>query len=187
MTESSATSNTMLHNEGSAIRLRLARESDLDAYYSSLNDPESMRLTGTHSEFTREEIAAWIRKIKIPSEDRTDFLIVLHDTDEFLGEVVLNEMDPINRSANIRIVIGTQHHGKGYGTEAMRLMLNYGFKTLKLHRIHLGVYVFNPRAVHVYEKIGFQREGMQRDVLYWEGEFHDMIMMSILEEEFLGI
>ncbi len=62
-------------------------------------------------------------------------------------------MDTVNRSANIRIGIqGSTFRGKGYGTEAMLLMLRVGFVSLNLHRIHLGVYTFNPRAIHVYEK-----------------------------------
>jgi len=171
--------------EGDDIYLRLARESDLDDYLKMLQDHEINRLTGSQKEFTREEIAAWINKISVLRSDRIDFMIVLKGTNELLGEVVLNEIDSINASANIRIGIqGTQYRGKGYGTDAMIHMLRFGFNTLKLHRIHLGVYTFNPRAIHVYEKIGFKREGLQRDALYMDGKFHDMISMAILEDEF---
>lgn len=171
--------------EGTHIDLRFVRETDLDAYFALLQDAETNQMTGSQKDFTREETAAWIQKIAIPTEDRVDFMIVLKDTDELVGEVVLNEMDDINRSANIRICIqGTQHRGKGYGTEAMQHMIRYGFETLHLHRIHLGVYAFNPRAIHVYEKLGFQREGIERDVLYLDGSFHDMIVMAMLEDDF---
>lgn len=153
--------------EGSSVDLRYVRESDLDSYFAFLQDPEMRRLTGTQGESTREEIAAWMQKIGDINEDRYDFMIILKETDELVGEVVLNEIDTINRNANIRIAIkGTKHRGKGYGTEAIRHMLRYGFETLKLHRIHLGVYAFNPRAIHVYEKIGFQREGIERYSVY---------------------
>lgn len=171
--------------DGRDILLRMARESDLNDYFTFLQDHEVNRLTGSQKEFTRDEIIDWIRKISVINNDRVDLMIILKRTNELLGEVVLNEIDSINRSANIRIGIqGTQHRGKGYGTEAMILMLRYGFNTLNLHRIHLGVYTFNPRAIHVYEKIGFKREGLQRDALYMDGKFHDMITMAILEGEF---
>jgi RimJ/RimL family protein N-acetyltransferase len=174
--------------KGSNIDLRMARESDLDAYYAFLQDSEMILLTGSQADFTRESIEAWIRKISVVDEERVDFIIILKETSELLGEVVLNEIDTINRSANIRIGIqGTQHRGKGYGTEAMVHMLRYGFETLKLHRIHLGVYAFNPRAIHVYEKLGFQREGIERDALYVDGKFHNMITMAMLEDEFRAI
>jgi len=174
--------------EGNAIYLRFAQESDLEEYYDFLNNSEMNRLTGSQNEFTRDEIEKWIKKISLKNEDRIDFMIILKETDELLGEVVLNKIDPFNRSANIRIGIqGAQHRGKGYGSEAMIMMLRYGFETMKLHRIDLGVYPFNPRAIHVYGKIGFQREGIQRDVVYLDGRFHDMIMMSILEDEFRSL
>lgn len=176
---------TEIQINGRDILLRYAKESDLNDYFTFLHDPEMTRLTGLQGEFTRDEIASWIREISVINNDRVDFMIILKRTNELLGEVVLNEIDLINRSANIRIGIqGTQHRGKGYGTEAMIQMLGYGFNTLKLHRIHLGVYPFNPRAIRVYEKIGFKREGLQRDALYIDGIFHDMITMSILEDEF---
>jgi len=176
------------HIEGEKIVLRYARESDLDAYFAFLLDPEMTLLTGSQGEFSRESIAAWIRKIGVQHEDRVDFIIISKETGELAGEVVLNEMDTVNRSANIRIGLeGARHCGKGYGTEAMLHMLRYGFDTLGLHRIHLGVYSFNPRAVHVYRKLGFKQEGIERDVLFQNGEFHDMIVMAMLEDEFRSL
>ena len=174
--------------EGRDILLRYAQETDLDEYFTFLQDPEMNRLTGSQSDITRDETAAWIKKISVISSDRVDFLILLKRTNELLGEVVINEIDSSNRSANIRIGIQkNEYRGKGYGTEALIEMLRYGFNSLNLHRIHLGVYTFNPRAIHVYEKIGFKREGVERDSLYLDGEFHDMITMSILEDEFLSL
>ena len=171
--------------EGTNVILRFAKASDLDAYFEFLQDPEMNRLTGAQRTFTREEIAAWLDKIGVPSEERADFMILTKDTNELIGEVVINEVDPVNRRANIRIGIqGTQHRGKGHGTEALVHMLRYGFEHMKLHRIDLGVYVFNPRAIHVYEKIGFVREGIERDAIFLDGKFHDMIVMSMLEDEY---
>lgn len=174
--------------EGKNITLRGVEESDLEAYYNFLLDDEMGRLTGSQGEFSREQTAAWIRKISVPAEDRVDLMILVKETDELIGEVVLNEIDPDNRSANIRIGIRShEYRGKGYGTEAMTQMLRYGFEALKLHRIHLGVYTFNPRAIHVYEKLGFKRDGVERDALYVDGEFHNMILMSMLEDEYRAL
>jgi len=175
-----------LQIDGRDVYLRLAKEFDLDDYYDFLQDTEMIQLTGSQKSFDRKEIAAWLNKIGVlNSDERVDLLIFLKATNELLGEVVLNEIDTVNRSANIRIGIqGARHRGKGYGTQAMLLMLHYGFNTLNLHRIDLGVYAFNPRAIHVYEKLGFKREGLQRDVLYMNGKFHDMITMSMLEDDF---
>ena len=89
-----------------------------------------------------------------------------------------------NRSASFRIALaGAAYFGKGYGSEATQLIVDFGFRELKLHRIELEVYDFNPRAQHVYEKAGFVKEGVRRDVLLWDGVYQSAIVMSILEDE----
>jgi RimJ/RimL family protein N-acetyltransferase len=80
---------------------------------------------------------------------------------------------------------GKKYYGKGAGTEAARLMLEYGFNVLELHRIDLEVFTFNPRAIHVYEKLGFKREGVRREVLLLEGTYHDSIVMGLLRYEYV--
>jgi RimJ/RimL family protein N-acetyltransferase len=85
-----------------------------------------------------------------------DYAIILKDTREYVGEVVLNGIDWGTRSANFRIALASKNYfGKGFGSEATRLILTFGFESLDLHRIELEVFDFNPRAQHVYEKIGF--------------------------------
>ncbi|MCP1308417.1 GNAT family N-acetyltransferase [Paenibacillus tyrfis] len=171
--------------EGKHIYLRPIEMDDLDDYYAYLSDPTTSRFTGTQKVFSRQTAASWIENISKPDGSRVDLMIVSQATDRLVGEVVLNDIDPVNRSANIRIAIaGQANQGKGYGTEAMLLMLHYAFGTLNLHRVELSVYAFNDRAIHVYEKLGFKREGVQRDSLYWDHQYHDAIIMSILEHEF---
>lgn len=173
--------------QGESIVLRYAQEEDLEAYLVLLEDPESNRLTGSQTEFTREQIIHWLKRIGQPSQDRIDLMIVSKHNNQLIGEVVINDIDLDSRRANIRIAIaGTENLGRGYGTEALKLMLHHGFETLQLHRIELSVYDFNPRAIHLYEKLGFQREGVMRDYLYQDGAYHDAIFMSLLTHEYRG-
>jgi RimJ/RimL family protein N-acetyltransferase len=89
-------------------------------------------------------------------------------------------------SAEIGIVIGEKDFwNKGFGTEAMRLMVDYGFSTLNLNRIHLHVYETNPRGIHCYEKVGFQQEGRLRQAHYLEGRYIDILAMSILNNDWM--
>ena len=171
---------------GNKINLRPIMAADAAAMFASLSDAESMRLTGTQQSFTFEQVQSYCERIEL-ADDRADFAIVLKENKQYLGEAVLNEIDWENRSANFRIALAdSKLFGKGYGTEATRLIVDFGIRTLKLHRIELEVYDFNPRAQHVYEKVGFVFEGVRRDVLLLEGEFHDAIVMSILEHEYLA-
>ncbi len=169
---------------GTNIVLRPITADDADAMFASLSDEESVRLTGTQAVFTLEEVQNYCQRI-VHADDRVDFAITTKDDPAYIGEAVLNNIDWENRSANFRIALaGAKHFGKGHGSEAARLVVAFGFETLKLHRIELEVYDFNPRAQHVYEKIGFVREGVRRDVLLWEGEYHSAIVMSILEQDY---
>ena len=97
-----------------------------------------------------------------------------------LGEVVLNDWDEDNQSSGFRTLIGQAGRGRGLGTEATRLTVQYGLQQLGLHRITLQVYAFNPRARHVYEKVGFRHEGTGRDALRFDDEWIDVHYMAAL-------
>ena len=170
---------------GDKIVLRPITVDDASGMFAALSDEEGMRLTGTQSSFTFEQVEAFCKRVS-EADDRADYAITLKDDPEskYIGEAVLNEIDDENRSADFRIALqGKAYFGKGYGSEATRLIIDYGFKVLNLHRIELEVYDFNPRAQHVYEKAGFVKEGVKRDALFWEGQYQNAIVMSILEDE----
>nr|WP_245923595.1 GNAT family protein [Actinoplanes atraurantiacus] len=106
--------------------------------------------------------------------------MVDNDSGACVGEAVLNDWEPANESCNFRILIGPAGRGRGLGTEATTLILDHAFTALRLHRVGLEVYAFNPRARHVYEKAGFTVEGTKRDALLFDGERVDAIMMSVI-------
>ncbi|KOY14530.1 GNAT family N-acetyltransferase [Paenibacillus xylanivorans] len=170
--------------ETKRIYLRPFESTDVDAYFPGLFDAEMRRLTGTQNSFTRPQVERYIENAA-QDDSRLMLLIALQDNDQVIGDIALMDMHTKNRSAHIRIAIdNTEHQGKGYGSEAILLMLDYGFGTCNLHRIELEVYAFNQRAIRTYEKLGFQREGVKRDALYYHHQYHDAIQMSILENEF---
>lgn len=180
---------TSLPIKGKKIILRPFRSEDADALWDSMGNEEFNKLTGTQGTFSREQIDGYVTKQNDPNDDsRASFIMALPDDSRAVGEVVINEIDHDNRNGNIRISLFSGNDvNKGYGTEAMCLMVDYGFKQLNLHRISLTVYAFNQRAIRAYEKVGFKREGVERDVLYWDGEYIDGIIMSILEHEWQGL
>ncbi|MDZ7704419.1 MAG: GNAT family protein [Trueperaceae bacterium] len=164
--------------------LRPIAATDAEAMFASLSDEEARRLTGTQQTFTLEQVRAFCARV-MSADDRLDYAITLHDDGRYRGEVVLNDIDWDNRAANFRIAIGgAENRGKGYGTEAAELILSHAFDVLGLHRVALEVFDFNLRAQHVYRKLGFVQEGVLRDVLWWEGAYHNAIKMSLLVPEF---
>ncbi|MBT0992877.1 GNAT family N-acetyltransferase [Cellulomonas sp. DKR-3] len=150
----------------------------LDATWDALQDPESMRLTGTHATFTREQVAAHLERVAA-ADDRADWAITLPDG-AYVGEVVLNDLDDDNACMNVRIALATGMPGRGYGTEAMTAVLDHAFGRVGLHRVQLDVFDFNPRAQRSYEKAGFVVEGRQRDTLLWDGEWSGSVLMAVL-------
>lgn len=173
--------------EGERIYLRPVGQEDAEGYFRMLFDPEMRRLTGTRQAFTLEGIRRYIDG-KTGDASTVLLLIALRDSDEVIGDIALQDIDPINRNAHIRIAIDSEEHlGKGFGPESMRLLLEYGFGILNLHRIELQVFGYNVRAIKAYEKVGFKREGVQRDALYYNHRYHDSIIMSMLENEFRAL
>lgn len=169
---------------GTKVVLRPITSDDAADMFASLADAESMRLTGTQDEFTFEQVQRYCERIAT-ADDRADYAITNKETGVYVGEVVINEIDWVNKKCGFRIALSSAaHFGKGYGTEATRLILDYAFRNLNLHRIELEVYDFNPRAQHVYEKVGFVKEGVLRDALLWDGVYHDAYLMSMLDTEY---
>jgi RimJ/RimL family protein N-acetyltransferase len=167
---------------GGRVVLRPLTAEDAEAMYASLDEPVSMRLTGTHAKFGFEDVQAHCARIE-GAEDRWDYGIMVGGN--LIGEVVLNNVDWANKSASFRIAIWTaEHRNKGYGTESASLLIGFGFETLALNRIELEVYAFNPQARRVYEKLGFRLEGTRREALIWHGERIDAHIMSMLRREF---
>jgi len=113
------------------------------------------------------------------------FFIVLLDGNELIGQISLHDIDHLNRHAFLGIMIGeVEHHGKGYGTEAVRLILDYGFKTLNLHNIMLSVHEDSHAGIACYKKVGFKESGRRREWIFKDGKYIDVIYMDMLESEF---
>lgn len=167
--------------EGDRVRLRPLGPQHVAAFLT--DDPELRRLTGTHTEFSRDDIAAWVTS-RSQTTDRLDLAIHRRDDDAYLGELALTDLDAANESVGVRIALASiELRGRGFGGEALRLVLEYAFTVIGLHRVELDVYAFNEGAVRVYERLGFRHEGRLRDALLWDGERHDALLMSMLRPE----
>jgi RimJ/RimL family protein N-acetyltransferase len=170
--------------ESTNVYLRPVEKEDMELIYKALQNPEVRRLTGSKRVFTRPQLDQYFERISSDSS-RVDFTICLKENNEPIGDIALMDISQSNRSAVTRIAINEEvHYGKGYGTEAMKLMLDFAFGVLNLHRVQLDVYSYNERAIKSYEKAGFKVEGRIRDELYYNHAYHDSIIMGILEDEY---
>lgn len=169
--------------EGNLVRLEPLTEAVFSDYWAAMEDPEVMRLTGTHATFEPAQVAAWLQT-RQDSDDRADWAIHRAQDGAFLGEAVINDLDPDNESASFRIwLAGPALFGRGYGTEATHLVVDYALDEVGLHRLSLEVFDHNARARRVYEKCGFVLEGRLRDALLWDGSRHNTLTMAILSTD----
>ncbi len=169
---------------GDTIYLRPLEAEDLACVRKWANDPEIRRLTGEVTPMSRASADEFLERVRSDKE-RVWFVIVLRENDRPIGEAGLLRMFHPWRSTDLSIIIGEKDAwGKGCGTEAISLLLDYAFGYLNFHRVSVGVVGFNERAIRFYEKVGFRKEGVQRDGYYYDHEYHDFVMMSILEDEF---
>lgn len=167
---------------GKYVTLRPLTVADCEDVFASLDDAESARLTGTQRTFTIEDVRAHLERCETAS-DRYDFAIAVKG--ESVGEIVLNQIDWNNLCASYRIAIWSlDSRNRGFGTEASKLLLRFAFETLRLNRVELEVYAFNPRAIRVYQRLGFVMEGTRREALYWDDEWIDAHIMAMLKRDY---
>lgn len=124
---------------------------------------------------------------KVKDSNNYNFKIVAIDGDVLIGSISLENIQNINRTATLGVFIGNpDYRSKGYGTEAIRLILEFGFKYLNLHSIKLDLLSFNERAHKSYLKAGFKDAGRTRENKFVDGKYYDTIRMDILASEFEG-
>ena len=156
---------------------------DAETYVKWLNDFDITDYTN------RSAILMDIETEKEYLSNRKDnsmgFVIVRSENDEMIGSIGFDKIDYLNRIATFGIMIGEQENReKGYGTEAINLLLDYGFNYLNLNNINLYVMEFNPRAIACYKKCGFKEMGRIRKSAFINGKYYDRLYMDILKEEF---
>lgn len=172
---------------GERLYLRPVEKDDSAYLRTWSNDPEMRCLTGEVTPMSQSAAEKYCEHVQT-AEDRVWLMMVVKENERVIGETGLLRIFYPWRTADLSIMIGDRYaRGKGYGKEAILLMLDYAFGALALHRIAIGVVGFNERALRFYEKVGFKREGIQRDGYFYNHQFSDFVMMSILEDEYRAL
>lgn len=156
------------------------RDEDSEALFRWINDRELVLLSAPFSAVAEVDHRRWFDAVR-KRDDAVIFGIRTLGGDELVGSCQLHGIDQRHRSAELQIRIGERvAWGRGYGTEAVRLLVAYGFTKLGLHRVQLHVFATNERALRTYERAGFRREGIRRDGAFVDGAFVDVVALAIL-------
>ena len=168
---------------GERIYLSPMNVEDAEKYVEWLSDFRTTDGIGASCKMTNiESEAEWIKK-----NIDYQFAIVNLENDELIGNCGIKDINHINRCAEVGLFIGDEENrNKGYGAEALRLLLDYGFNYLNLNNIQLGVKAFNERAIACYKKVGFEEYGRRREAYFLNGKYYDHVFMDILAREFEG-
>jgi len=169
---------------GERLYLSPINMADLEIYTKWLNDYEVSGNLGLH--WLTLSLNSEQKALEQMTSEGPNFAIVLLDNDTLIGNISLNEIDQISRRADVGLFIGEpENRGKGYGAEAIRLIIEYGFQTLNLHNIKLRVHADNPRGIACYKKVGFREFGRRREAHFKNGRYTDVVYMDILSTEFM--
>ena len=170
---------------GERVRLRGVRDDDLPALARWEMDAGRMATLSNwvvppSEAAARERIAGWTANQK----DDVSFAIeTLDDPPVLVGTVAMWGARPKDRCATLGISLGREHVRRGYGSDAMRVAVDYAFREMGLHRIQLGVAPFNVAGIRAYEKAGFVEEGRHREAVLHDGRWYDEVLMSVLDHE----
>lgn len=171
---------------GERIRLRHVEREDLPKFVEWLNDPEVRHGLSLYLPLSNAEEENWFAELlKRPGDEQPLVIEIRRDSGwMMIGNCGFFRFDWRNRSGELGIMIGEKAYwNQGYGTETVRLLLRHGFNTLNLHRVSLRVFENNPRAIRAYEKAGFVHEGRMRQAEFRDGQYWDVLLMSVLSPE----
>ena len=162
-------------------------DEDIEKYTKWMNDPEVTDYIGSTSKITTYSSEKNFLENMAKNKEDINFDIISLNEDKLIGTVSLTNFDYISRSAVLGIFIGeNEYRSHGYGSEAINLILEYGFKYLNLHSIRLDLLSINERAHKCYLKCGFKDTGRSRESEFLNGKYYDLLHMDILESEFKG-
>ena len=168
----------MVKLQGTKIYLMPITNEDTELIIQWRNKPSVQNNFIFRELFTRDMHEKWMKE-KIETGRVIQFIIIETEKNRKVGSVYLRDIDHHNHSAEYGIFIGEDNaRGLGYGSEACRLITDYGFKELGLHRIFLRVFKNNQQAIHSYLKAGFVEEGVAKDMIWADGRYNDMVFMA---------
>ena len=172
---------------GEHVMLREYRQDDFSSIRKWVNDRATTRYLSAIFWFpqTEADTSDFLTRVLHGSPNGAFFVIADVKDQSYIGQLDIFEINWKIRQGTVGMVIGgDEARGKGYGTEALKLLEDYAFNVLGLERLQLDVYADNARAIRCYEKAGFVHEGTRRHAAMADGKYTDVRMMAVLREEY---
>ena len=171
---------------GQNIHLRGLELDDAEELMKYWNNQEIRQFLHAYTPNSLPEEQEWIRSTWTRRKEGKSYVfgIIVTSEDLYIGNIEVSIQNNISRRGTLGIAIfNPSYWDKGYGTEAVNLILGYGFATLNLHSIELEVFANNLRAQRCYEKVGFQSVGKRREAVFSNGQYIDSLLLDITSDE----
>ena len=168
---------------GDDVTLRTIEEDDIEFMCDTINDPDVRKGLLTAFPINAEQEREYFEERISNQEDI--HLAICHD-DEITGTVGLHDLNQRLGHCEIGIWLAPDHHGRGYGTAASRLLTDFAFRELRMHRVQARVLATNEASARIWQKLGFGEEGVHRDEAFKDGEYVDVRYFGVLEGEWNG-
>ena len=174
--------------KGKKVILRPVRRSDLKLFLRWFNDQEVAQYLSIYLPITEMGEEKWIEELgKEQKDKKVMFVIETEEEKRPIGTCGLHEIDYKNQHASFGVSIGEKDYwSKGYGTEATKLIIDYGFNQLNLNRVSSSAFRFNERSRNLHKKLGFKEEGCCRQRWFRNGKFQDCIMFGLLRKDWIN-
>lgn len=180
--------NAIVFRKGKKVILRPLRKStDLENNLRWINDPEVTKYLLVYLPVGEKEEGDWIDGAGKENPDAVHFAIETHDG-LHIGNIGFHKISWRDRTAVTGSLIGEKEYwGKGYGTDAKMLLLDYAFNALNLRKVNASVLAFNERSIRYGLRCGYKEEGRRRAEFYRDGSYHDEVLLAIFKEDWLPI
>lgn len=167
--------------EGETVDLCAVAEADLDFLRETLNDPAVWPTLSARNPLTERQEREWYEEHASADDGNVNFVVAVDD--QPVGSLGVHGVDDADGSAELGVFLAEEYWGQGYGTEAGRLATGYAFDQHRRHRVVARVFEGNERSARVWEKLGFELDGVHREAVYVDGEYRDVRYYSVLEDE----
>jgi RimJ/RimL family protein N-acetyltransferase len=170
---------------GKHVKLRQIEEVDLPKLRDWRNSPYIRAYTREYHPLNMLNQNRWLSSL-LTDQTNIMFIIEKLDTSESIGCCGLTYISWKEGHGEVSIYIGEEKwQEKGYATDALQLLLKYGFNELRLHRIYAIIFEYNEASVKLFDKNGFKFEGRHKEARFWDGKFHDELVYGIVDHEYL--
>jgi RimJ/RimL family protein N-acetyltransferase len=167
---------------GEKVGLRAYKVEDIPIATAFVNDKELKKFLVTNVPFPMSlwEEEAWIKSQSSNKNGEFNFAIEDLKSKKYIGGCGIQTVNWLARVAIVGIMIGDKEYwGKGYGTDAMKVLIKFIFEDMNINKIRLSTFSFNERAIRCYKKCGFKVEGVLKAEIFKEGKYYDEVIMSI--------